>query len=139
MKIERGADIGNGTHLSIGNRSSLGINARVHGPLAIGADVMMGRDVLVFAVSHAYGDHTIPMIDQGFSEPRPVVIGDDVWIGARAILLPGVHVGKGAIVGAGAVVAKDVPDYAVVIGNCARVVRSRLGSPTPDGGPFVGG
>ena len=59
---------------------------------------------------------------QGYLKPQPVVIEDDVWIGARVIFLPGVRVGRGAIVGAGAVVTKDVPDYALVVGNPARVV-----------------
>ena len=48
-----------------------------------------------------------------------------MWIGSRAIILPGVHIGKGSIIGAGTVVVKDVPEYAIVVGNPARVVRTR--------------
>lgn len=57
---------------------------------------------------------------------RRVTIGPDVWIGHNAILLPGVSVGTGAAIGAGAVVTRDVPDYAIVAGNPARVIRSRF-------------
>ena len=57
---------------------------------------------------------------------RGGTIGDDVWIGTNAIILGGVKVGQGAIIGAGAVVAKDVPSYAVVVGNPAKVVKYRF-------------
>ncbi len=56
---------------------------------------------------------------------RPVVIGDHVWIGARALICPGVTIGEGAVVGAGAVVTRDVAPYAIVAGNPARVIGQR--------------
>ncbi|NIX76508.1 CatB-related O-acetyltransferase [Microvirga terricola] len=62
--------------------------------------------------------------------PKITRIGHDVWIGARALILPGVTIGNGAIIGAGAVVAKDVPDYAVVVGNPGRVVKYRFDEAT---------
>jgi maltose O-acetyltransferase len=65
------------------------------------------------------------MIEQGYKAERVVEIRDDVWIGARAILLPGVVVGRGSIVGAGAVVSRDVPEWSVAVGNPAMVVRRR--------------
>jgi maltose O-acetyltransferase len=65
------------------------------------------------------------MIQQGFEARRPVIIEDDVWIGINVILLPGLTVGRGAIVAAGSVVTKDVPPDAIVGGNPARVIRSR--------------
>ena len=64
------------------------------------------------------------MIAQGGTVVQ-VTIGDDVWIGTRAIILPGVTIGNGVIIGAGAVVTKDVPDYAIVGGVPARVIRFR--------------
>jgi maltose O-acetyltransferase len=65
------------------------------------------------------------MNQQGFSQERPVVIGDDVWIGGQVIILPGVKVGSHSIIGAGSVVTKDVPQYAVVGGNPAKVIKFR--------------
>ena len=65
------------------------------------------------------------MRGQGSTEPQKVTIESDVWIGARVIILPGVTIGKGAILAAGAVVTKDVPDYAVVGGVPAKVLKYR--------------
>lgn len=75
--------------------------------------------------NHETADTSIPMRLQ--TAPKlPVTIGDDVWIGANVIILPGIQVGKGAILAAGAVVTKDVPDYTVVGGNPARVLKMRI-------------
>ena len=65
------------------------------------------------------------MWKQGFTPPRAVIIEDDVWIGARVTILPGVHIGKGSVLGAGSVITSDVPPYAVVGGNPARVLKYR--------------
>ena len=59
-------------------------------------------------------------------EEKPVYIGDDVWIGDRVIILPGVHVGDGCVIAAGSVVTKDVPRYTVVGGVPAKVIRERF-------------
>lgn len=67
------------------------------------------------------------MCEQGSTEERPVVIGNDVWIGGRVVILPGVRIGNGAIIGAGSVVTKDVADYDVVAGNHARIIKNRKG------------
>src|ERR1022692_3366992 len=67
------------------------------------------------------------VLERSSCHTAPVIIADDVWIGARAIILPGVTVGSGSIIGAGAVVSKDVPPGAVVVGNPARIVRNRFG------------
>jgi maltose O-acetyltransferase len=72
------------------------------------------------------------MSEQGMTEDMPVTIGDDVWIGARAILLPGITINSGSIVGAGAVVTKDVPPGSIVAGNPARVVRYRIAADPKD-------
>ena len=69
----------------------------------------------------------LPMCEQGYQDEKPIIIGDDVWIGGHVIVLPGVHVGNGAILAAGAVVTKDVPEYAIVGGNPARVIKYRNG------------
>ena len=65
------------------------------------------------------------MWQQGFTEVDPIVIEDDVWIGARVIILKGVTIGKGSIIGAGSVVTKDVEPYSIVGGNPAKLIRKR--------------
>jgi maltose O-acetyltransferase len=92
---------------------------------------MMGPDVMIISRGHNFSRLDIPMMSQGDSDPKLVVFENDVWIGARAIILPGVHIGQGAIVGAGAVVTKDVPPYAIVGGNPAKVIKSRRSEQIP--------
>lgn len=65
------------------------------------------------------------MDQQGWADEKPVVIEDDVWIGSRVIILPGVTIGKGSVIGASAVVSKSVPPYSVVAGNPAKIVKTR--------------
>jgi maltose O-acetyltransferase len=125
VNIERGAYIGAGRTISIGSNSNIGINAAIHRGTRIGSNVMMGPEVIIFTTNHRTSSTEIPMIDQGYEPTAPVTIGDDVWIGARAIILPGVTVASGSIVGAGAVVSRDVPERAIVVGNPARIVRYR--------------
>lgn len=125
VNIEHGAYFGDGSEIEIGDRSGIGVDCHVYGPVHIGRDVMMGPEVIVFTANHRHDRLDVPMLDQGHLDAQPVTIGDDVWIGQRAILLPGVRIGRGAIVAAGAVLTRDVPEYAIVGGNPARILRSR--------------
>jgi maltose O-acetyltransferase len=125
VNIEHGAFFASGSDISIGDNSGMGINCRVSGPLNIGANVMMGPEVIIYTQGHSFQNTDIPMIQQGNSEKREVVIGDDVWIGARVIILPGVTIGNGAILAAGAIVTKDVEPYAIAGGNPAKVIKLR--------------
>lgn len=111
--------------LKIGENSGIGIRSVIPSMVTIGDNVMMGPDCHIFTASHEYSRTDIPMIQQGYSERKPVIIGNDVWIGIRTVIMPGVHIGNGAIIAAGAVVTKDVPDYAVVGGVPAKVIRFR--------------
>lgn len=113
-----------GGGISIGHGSGLGINCSVHGPLSIGDNVMMGPDVVILTHTHNIDRIDIPMGQQG-SRIAKVSIGNDVWIGMRSIIMPGVTIGSGAVIGAGAVVTKDVPDYAIVGGVPARIIKFR--------------
>ena len=124
VNIEHGAHFTPG--LRIGDRSGVGINCEINGPVTIGKDVMMGPEVVVYTSGHKFDDTDIPMMDQGFTETLPVEIGDDVWIGRRVIIMPGVKIGNGCVIGAGAVVTKDIPDYSVAAGVPASVIKSRL-------------
>jgi maltose O-acetyltransferase len=124
--VEHGAYFGSGKTISVGRNSGIGINSRIERGTTIGDNVMMGRDVLILSRNHKFVRTDIPMIQQGFDSYRPVWIGDDVWIGARAIILPGVRIESGSLIGAGSVVAKSVPEYSIVVGSPAHIVRSRL-------------
>jgi maltose O-acetyltransferase len=124
-RIEPRAFFSSGRGVFIGDYSSIGEGAKIRGSVQIGNHVMMGEDVLIVSWKHDFSRIDIPMTQQGFQEQKTVIIGDDIWIGSRAILLPGVHIGNGAIVGAGSVVTNNVPPYAIVGGNPARVIRLR--------------
>ena len=125
VNIERGAIFSSRIHL--GDRSGIGICADISGKCYIGNDVMMGPHCTIYSRNHRFDDITTTMRGQGFQEERPVYIGDDVWIGGHVIILPGVHVGSHSIIGAGSVVTKDVPEYAIVAGNPAQVKKYRNG------------
>ena len=92
----------------------------------IGENVMMGPNCYIHSVNHRFDRIDIPMTKQGNSEPKPVIIDDDVWIGYGAIIMSGVHIAQGAVVAAGAVVVKDVPAYAIVGGVPAKVIKYRF-------------
>ena len=122
--VEKGAQFN--AHVSVGDYSDLGVRCQINGPVTIGDYVMMGPDCVIYTQNHKTDDLTKPMQQSGFCDFKPVTIGNDVWIGARVIILPGVTIGNGCIIGAGAVVSKDIPDYSVAVGNPIRVVKNRL-------------
>lgn len=111
--------------LQIGDNSGIGEHSEIYGDVRIGNDVMMGTNCIIYSRNHKFDRVDIPMWKQGFSEVKPVIIDDDVWIGGRVTILPGVHVGKGVVIGAGSVVTKDIPEYAIVAGNPAKIIRCR--------------
>ena len=123
--IKSMAYFGTGKNIEIGDYSQLGINCKVEEDLVLGDYVLMGPDVIIYSSSHEYKDPDVPVILQGGVERRPVVIGNDVWIGTRVIIMPGVHIGNHVIIGANSVVTHDIPDYSVAAGSPARVVRNR--------------
>ena len=124
INIERGALFPPGV-VSLGDRSGIGVDCNLKGPVTIGRDVMMGPEVVIITTDHEVSDPRRPMIDQGMASPRPVVIEDDVYIGQRSMIMPGVTIGTGAVIAAGAVVTKNVPSMAVVAGVPARVIKYR--------------
>ncbi|MBN1816157.1 MAG: hypothetical protein JW828_02280 [Sedimentisphaerales bacterium] len=131
VRIGQWARFGSGAQISLGKNSSIGRNCWLLGDVDIGDDVGIAPDVVVLSSNHNTEDITVPMNRQGQQASQPVHIGNDVWIGTRAILLPGVHIGEHSIIGAGSVVTKDVPAYAVVGGNPAKVIRFRTGPSEP--------
>lgn len=123
VNIERGAVFS--TKVKLGDNSGIGINCSVGGTVIIGNNVMMGPRCTIYTKNHEFSDVSIPMTEQGMALEEPVVMGDDIWIGGNVTILPGVHIGSHSIIGACAVVTKDVPEYAIVAGNPAVIKKYR--------------
>lgn len=94
------------------------------GGISIGSNVFIGPNVTIYSQNHCYGNKKILINEQGY-ERKKVIIEDDVWLAANSVILPGVTVGKGAVVAAGSVVTKNVEAYSVVAGVPARKFSSR--------------
>lgn len=125
VNIEQGAWFGSGRGIEVGDRSGIGKDARLLGPVTIAADVMMGPSCILLASTHAYTSVAVPMNRQGMGKKQRILIEDDVWIGAASVILPGIRLGQGSIIAAGAVVTRDVDPYTVVGGNPARFIKKR--------------
>jgi len=106
----------------IGDHTRIGIHCTVIGPVTIGSHVNLAQGITVTALNHNFEDATKRIDEQGIAT-KPVTISDDVWIGANAVILPGVTIGRHAVVAAGAVVTKDVPDNCVVGGVPAKIIK----------------
>ena len=106
----------------IGDHTRIGIHCTVIGPVSIGNNVNLAQGITVTALNHNFEDVTRRIDEQGIST-KPVTIGDDVWIGANAVILPGVTIGRHVVVAAGAVVTKDVPSFSLVAGVPAKVIK----------------
>ena len=124
--IKRNAYFGDGSKIRIRNNSQIGINSIMDNDVIIGDDVTMGPDVIIYTSSHEYKELGIPINQQGEKPHRPVTIGNNVWIGARCIILPGVSIGDNAIIGVNTVVTKDVPMNSVFCGSAGSVVKMRF-------------
>lgn len=124
VNLDRNVNIINWDKISIGDNSGFGMNSRI-GSVIIGNNVMMGPDCLILTKNHNFSNIYIPMTIQGYQNDKPVTIGDDVWIGQRVVILPGIKIGSHSIIGAGSVVTKDVDKYSVVAGNPARLIKQR--------------
>ena len=123
--IKRNAYFGDGRKIRIGDNSQIGINCVMDNDISIGRDVVMGPDVIIYSSSHEYRNIELPINQQGMMSHRSVKIGDNVWIGARCIILPGVTIGNNCIIGAGTVVTKNVPDNVVFCGQEGKVIKVR--------------
>lgn len=127
-KCGKNVDIGKHIKLNhyiiIGNNSGIGDKSYFQGEVEIGNDVMIGPEVMFLGVNHNFDRTDIPMNKQGETRKK-IKIGNDVWIGARAIILAGVNIEDGCIIGAGAVVTKDVKKNTIVGGTPAKVIKNR--------------
>ena len=131
--VDKGVYFGSGAGVSLGDRSGIGAESMVLGSVSIGDDVMIGPRCVMVSHEHCFEDSERLMNTQGMAPDRPIRIGDDVWIGVGATILPGVRVGDGAVVAAGSVVNRDVPPLAVVGGVPARVLTYRRPGGRVDG------
>ena len=110
----------------IGSRLGIGKECIVGGKIIIDNDVMIGPNCSFGTYNHITERTDIPMNQQRVTKEEPIHIEDDVWLGERGIVLAGIRIGRGSVIGAGAVVSKDIPPYYIAVGNPARVVKSRL-------------
>jgi acetyltransferase-like isoleucine patch superfamily enzyme len=121
--IEDFATVNNGVGpVIIGDRTRIGLGCVLIGPVTVGNDVMFAQNIVVSGLNHGYQDINTPPSLQPV-ETKPISIGDDVWIGANAVITAGVTIGKHAVVAAGSVVTKNVPDFAIAAGNPARILK----------------
>lgn len=121
--IESGACINNAVgDVIIGDYTRVGLHNTIIGPVNIGHHVNLAQGITVTALNHNFEDSEKRIDEQGVCT-TPVVIEDDVWIGANAVILPGVRVGTHSVVAAGAVVTKDVPPHSIVAGIPAKIIK----------------
>lgn len=118
--------IGGNGNLRIGSRTTIneGVILTSYQSIKIGSDCMIAPRVYILDVDHKYETRDYPVSEQGYNA-SPVNIEDDVWIGAYSVILRGVRIGRGAIVSAHSVCTRDVPDFAVVGGVPARLIKMR--------------
>lgn len=126
--ISPNAVFSNPERVEIGARLTLGARCYLWagpgtGRIVIGDDVLFGPDVMVTSAGYRFNDGG-PVTQQAMDE-ADVIIGDDVWLATRVMVLPGARIGDGAIIGAGAIVTGEIPPYAIAVGTPARVVGQR--------------
>jgi acetyltransferase-like isoleucine patch superfamily enzyme len=106
----------------IGDHTRVGLHNTVIGPVRIGSHVNLAQGITVTALNHNFEDKDLRIDEQGILT-APVTIGDDIWIGANAVILPGVTIGNHSVVAAGAIVTKDVPPHSLVAGVPAKIIK----------------
>jgi acetyltransferase-like isoleucine patch superfamily enzyme len=106
----------------IGDFTRIGIHNTIIGPVTIGSHVNLAQGITVTALNHKFDIPDRRIDEQGVST-NTVTIGDDVWVGANAVILPGITIGTHCVVAAGAVVTKDVADGSIVAGVPAKVIK----------------
>ena len=113
-----------GAEITIGSNTHFAPYGILYGPLEVGSNCGIAGHVVFAAVGHGYSKVDIPMVKQP-TVGKKIIIEDNVWIGANAVIIGGVRVGTGSIIGAGAVVTKDVKPYSVMGGVPAKLIHKR--------------
>ena len=116
----------NGENIELGDNVGFNYGCYVngYGGLVIGDNTIFGPGTMIHTANHEMDDLDRPIRAQGWKK-APVHIGSDCWIGMNVCILPGVRIGGGCVIGAGAVVTNDIEDFGIAVGNPAKVVRSR--------------
>lgn len=121
--IEDYCTINNGVgDVVIGEKTLIGIGNVIIGPITIGSNVIFAQNIVASGLNHEYRDVNLPIHAQSINVAQ-IIVEDDCWIAANAVLTSGVTVGKHSVVAAGAVVTKDIPPYSVAAGNPAKVIK----------------
>ncbi len=128
VAIERNVDIGALVHTSVRvkEKTFIGPGVCIAGPgdIVIGKSCLIAAHVGIFANNHNFSDPNRNITEQGVTS-KGITIEDDCWLGHAVTVLDGVTIGQGSVIGAGAVVTKDIPAYSVAVGTPARVIKSR--------------
>jgi acetyltransferase-like isoleucine patch superfamily enzyme len=140
VKLAPNVSFANGDRIKIGDYAHVGARCSLWagdttGRITLGEHALLGPEVFITA-SNYQTTPGIPIMHQPRDE-QDVIIGDDVWLGARAIVVAGVHIGDGCVVGAGAVVTRSLPPHSIAAGNPARVIGMRVEGQSPDPGALV--
>lgn len=121
--VEDFATLNNGVgDIAIGNNTRIGIGSVIIGPVTVGNDVRFAQNVVCSGLNHGYQDVSMPIWRQPVSTAQ-ITIGDESWIGSNSVIVAGVVIGKHCVVAAGSIVTRSVPDYCVVGGNPAQILK----------------
>lgn len=124
-KFENGIYISDARQLKIGTYARINEHVFLQGKITVGNHVMMAPYVAIYTNTHEHARTDIPMVMAGDTDTKPVTIENNVWLGRNVVVLPGITVGEGSIVGANAVVTKNVAPFTIVGGIPAKEIRKR--------------
>ena len=123
-RVQKGVYVGKGRDVTIGSNCQINEGARLDN-VAIGNNVMIARETVVLGLMHEVSDVSVPMVDQGNKEVAQTTIENDVWLGLRTTVMPGLTIAEGTILGAGSVLTKNTEPYGIYGGVPARLIRTR--------------
>lgn len=123
-RIQKSVYIGSGNNISIGDKCQINEKVRLDN-VSIGNNVMIARECIVLGKLHEMDATDVPMSEQGRFVPEKTIIEDDVWLGLRVMVLPGIKIARGSVIGAGALLSKSTEPYGVYGGIPAKLIRFR--------------